>query len=653
MQSVDIVFLVDTSGSMSDEIDAVKNSCQTFADKIIKEGLNVKLGLVGFDLGGHRGKSEIQNYAVHNLSRYTIGIWGLQSPIDFKNNIKTLTLGLFGGGGCYIANQDTVDIFPFVVKVFNQESNNPKILVIISDEIGDNSGLPQITDLLLKGRVKTYVLGVSISNGAHQAIAKNTGGEFWDITLNKGSQDFSKLLFNVADKIARDLIPLKKTTNNKFKKITYNPLKTKKNMAQLKIGENIQLQSGGSLTVLQELGEGAQGHVYRVKHNSGKEYALKWYKKPDSWMFSNIGNLITKGAPSDDFIWPQMLTNKRDGYFGYVMDLRPTSYKDIIKGKMVVDFNQFSNPDLTRISVAIKICEALKKLHANGLCFHDINDGGFFINPANGKVLICDCDNVTPEGDRSPISGKMRYMAPEIVMGNLLPSKRTDYFSLSVILFLLLYCNHPFEGAKALSYPAFTPAVEKEVYGQNAVFVCDPLNDCNRPVKNIHTNVLKYWDFYPKTLNEAFVKAFSKESILNPMSRMRDTEWINTLCRTRDLLVKCGCGNETFARKDGCHFCKKPLSIPFGLQINGQKIPISSGKSIYSSNTIIGGNIFEEAGQVLVNKKTGQLGIKNNSSTEWAIFDSGRIETIKNGGIVILNKDMKITFSNDITATVI
>ena len=55
--SVDIVFLVDTSGSMSDEIEAVKSSCQSFADNIIKEGISVKLGLVGFDLGGHRGYS--------------------------------------------------------------------------------------------------------------------------------------------------------------------------------------------------------------------------------------------------------------------------------------------------------------------------------------------------------------------------------------------------------------------------------------------------------------------------------------------------------------------------------------------------------------------------------------------------------------------
>lgn len=424
-------------------------------------------------------------------------------------------------------------------------------------------------------------------------------------------------------------------------------------MSQLIKNEKVQLQSGGSLTVKEEIGEGGQGYVYKVEHDSGKEYALKWYKSPDDWMFSNIEKLIAKGAPSEDFIWPKMLTKKRNGYFGYVMDLRSGEYKDIIKGKMVVDFNQFNDSVLRRISVAIKICEALNKIHANGLCFHDINDGGFFINPANGKVLICDCDNVTPEGEASRIDGKMRYMAPEIVMGINQPSKRTDYFSLSVILFLLLYGNHPFEGSKALSYPAFVASVEKEIYGQNAIFVCDPLNNNNRPVKNIHTNILKYWGFYAKSLNNAFIRAFSRDAIMDQQCRMRDTEWITTLCSARDLLVRCSnCGEETFARKDGCYFCKHSLKIPFALQVDGQKIPLASGKIIYASNTIIGGSVFEETGRVMVNKNTGQVGVKNNSDNEWAVFDSGKIETIKKGGIVILSKDMKITFSNDITASI-
>ena len=426
-----------------------------------------------------------------------------------------------------------------------------------------------------------------------------------------------------------------------------------KNMAQLKKGEKIKLQSGGNVTVLESLGEGGQGYVYKVKHDSGKDYALKWYKSPTDWMYKNISKLIAKGAPSNDFLWPQMLTRKYGDYFGYVMELRSPDYKDIMKSRKIIDFNQFSNPVLTRITVAMKICDALKRLHADGYVFYDLNDGGFFINPANGKVLICDCDNVSPLGE-SNMGGMMRFKAPEIVEGKSQANKQTDYFSLSVILFLLLYANHPFEGAKALNYPCYTPKIEKEVYGQNAVFICDPTDNSNRPVENIHVNVLKWWKFYPKTLNQAFERAFSKETIRNPTKRIRAAEWISDIfVRTRDLLIKCSCGAETFAIKEGCFFCNKPLSIPLGLEINGQKTPISKGKFIYASTITIGGDPFEEAGQCLVNKNTGQVGIKNLSSNQWATNDLGKIETIEKEEILILNKGAQITFSNDITATVI
>ncbi|NVK66742.1 MAG: serine/threonine protein kinase [Flavobacteriales bacterium] len=423
-------------------------------------------------------------------------------------------------------------------------------------------------------------------------------------------------------------------------------------MAKLKNGENIKLQSGVNMTVLKQLGEGGQGCVYEVKDASGHKYALKWYKSPDKWMYNNIKQLIEIGSPSHDYIWPQMLTQKKEGYFGYLMKLRPPEYEDIMKGKQIVDFNKFDNPILTKITVAIKICIALKKLHASGLVFYDLNDGGFFINPKNGEVLICDCDNVSPLGS-SNMGGMMRFKAPEIVEGNSPANKRTDYFSLSIVLFLLLYGNHPLEGANAVSYPCFTPKVEKEVYGRNAVFICDPENSTNRPVKNIHTNVLNWWNLYPKNVNNAFIDAFSKESIQNPENRIRETEWVNILSRARDLLVRCSCGEETFARKEGCYFCKSSLNIQFGLEIKGKKIPIKAGKFLYASNISSAGNFLKQIGKVVVNKKSGQIGLKNISNADWSIESIGKIDIIKNSDVCILEKGKKISLSNETTAIVI
>ncbi len=202
--TVDIVFLVDTSGSMSDEIESVKGSCISFADTIIKEGANVRLGLVGFDIGGFRG-GRSDAFTVHKLSTYTIGIWPLTSPRDFRRNVQSLSLGMFGGGGCYLANRDTVDIFPHVVRTFSGPPENSRVLIIISDEIGGVEGVTDIVSQLKDSAITTHVMDVPGHSGAHESIARQTGGKFWDITRTKGVHNFGDLLDTVAKTIAREV----------------------------------------------------------------------------------------------------------------------------------------------------------------------------------------------------------------------------------------------------------------------------------------------------------------------------------------------------------------------------------------------------------------------------------------------------------------
>ena len=201
---LDVIFLIDTSGSMATELETVKKSCINFADRIILENKSVLLGLIGFDIGGHRNQNAKTNYQVHQLSTYTIGIWQLSSPSEFKQNISTLSLGLFGGGGCYIADKNSVDIFQHVASAFTKD-NHSKILVLVSDEMGGVDGLPDIVNTLNKHDIETYVMGVSGQHGAHESIAKLTGGQFWDIHKSRGSQDFAELLNEAADEIVTSI----------------------------------------------------------------------------------------------------------------------------------------------------------------------------------------------------------------------------------------------------------------------------------------------------------------------------------------------------------------------------------------------------------------------------------------------------------------
>ena len=110
-------------------------------------------------------------------------------------------------------------------------------------------------------------------------------------------------------------------------------------------------------------------------------------------------------------------------------------------------------------------------------------------------------------------------MAPEVVTGKAMPSKQTDRFSLSVVLFMLFYGNHPFEGARVLACPCMTEKYEKQFYGSEAIFIYDEKKSDNRPVRGVHNNVLKRWPAFPCIAERTFKREFSEECLKNPQKR--------------------------------------------------------------------------------------------------------------------------------------
>lgn len=61
----------------------------------------------------------------------------------------------------------------------------------------------------------------------------------------------------------------------------------------LKQGDQIKIATGGEATILEELGTGGQGTVYKVVFNH-KEYALKWYHQPGKAEFYDNLKIISR-----------------------------------------------------------------------------------------------------------------------------------------------------------------------------------------------------------------------------------------------------------------------------------------------------------------------------------------------------------------------
>ena len=104
-------------------------------------------------------------------------------------------------------------------------------------------------------------------------------------------------------------------------------------MLWLDIGSELTTLEMKKVIVEDILGEGGQGIVYKVNYD-GVSKALKWYftsklNNPDEFK-ENLERNIKKGKPSESFLWPQDIVTDSEGGFGYIMDLRPNSYNELL-----------------------------------------------------------------------------------------------------------------------------------------------------------------------------------------------------------------------------------------------------------------------------------------------------------------------------------
>ncbi len=428
-------------------------------------------------------------------------------------------------------------------------------------------------------------------------------------------------------------------------------------MSRLKKGDVVQTILGENIKVLEELGEGGQGVVYKVDYK-GKKYALKWYKKAESDSFyKNLKRNVEKGSPAPTFLWPIAVTQKdSSGSFGYVMELRPKEYREF--SLFILNRVKFSGFQAI-INAALLIAASFKILHNKGLSYQDLNDGNFFINPLNGDVLICDNDNVAPDGENLGIQGKPRYMAPEVVCLKHKPDTYSDRFSLAVILFLLLFRNHPLAGLRDNDGDE-PDKNEMNLYCLNPIFIFDPKDSSNRPKPKIHVNAPRFWPVFPRYIRDIFVRAFDKSLMRsderNREDRVMEKEWLKVLVKLRQDLIKCPyCKEETFFEISGseskCMCCGKKIKKPVALEIGKNQIPIQPGTKIYKYEiddmadfTIE--NIKNEIGIVIENKKhPGVWGLKNLSTLTWYRHSPGGKEEIRrNGEVVPVIRENKIKF---------
>ncbi len=436
----------------------------------------------------------------------------------------------------------------------------------------------------------------------------------------------------------------------------------------LNSGEKVQmLPTELSYEVGAFLGGGGQGEVYRARlvdgQDTGMAVALKWffphYLRQDPDLRARLERAVDTGPPSDRFLWPQELVHTADRPgFGYVMPLREDRFvgiTDLVTRRAEPTFR-------TLVTAAFELAHNYRQLHAKGFCYRDISFGNVFFDPENGEVRICDNDNVSVNNRGSgPIGGTARFMAPEIVRGEAVPSTQTDLFSLAVLLFYMLVNHHPLEGAREAQIRCFDLPAMTRLYGSNPLFIFDANDDSNRPLLGSHDNALALWPLYPHFIQELFLQTFC-EGLHDADKRTRESEWSSDLVRLRDSIFYCQhCGVENFHDPGGpsnsngsskvCWACASPHRLPPRIRIDRNEVVMLNHDTLLYPHHLDEQRRYDfdrPAAEVTQHPQNPQIwGLRNRSNHKWTSQTTeGQVNDIEPGKTVTLSPRLRIQFGN-------
>ena len=361
---------------------------------------------------------------------------------------------------------------------------------------------------------------------------------------------------------------------------------TARGASSLTPGQTLVTVNGRRGTVGALLGAGGQGKVYRVTVE-GLALALKWYHahyiEIDTGLRLRLETSVRRGAPTENFLWPiDMVTVPGSPSFGYLMPIRPERYTSI--RDLIAPPPQRLNLTLAeRALVCLQLAECFLELHAAGFCYQDINFGNIFLDPATATILICDNDNVNVDGAEASIYGTRKFMAPEVVRRDALPSSRTDLFSMAVLFFYTIFGWHPLDGAREHAVGLMDADAELRLYGSEPRFLFDPDDTSNGPVARFHDPLVARWKSLSPALRALFVRAFGA-GLNDPGARVMETEWRPALATLVDAAFACsGCGFEQVARCRGddaaCLSCESEIDWPLTLALGGRTILLADGRS--------------------------------------------------------------------------
>ena len=206
----------------------------------------------------------------------------------------------------------------------------------------------------------------------------------------------------------------------------------------------------GPYRIVAEIGRGGMGTVMlaedaRLRRQVAIKFQHAGAKQHEVDSFRHEARVLA--SLSNPHVVPVLDAGEQDGRWWFVMPFLEGRTLDQLLGDLEGDWLPLD----VALGLAWQLCDALSVVHDRGLVHRDIKPGNVIV-VGGTHVVLMDFGLAQPSAEREHrgISGTPHYLAPEDIDGKPLAgldARRSDIYSLGVVLYELLAGTPPFDAA--------------------------------------------------------------------------------------------------------------------------------------------------------------------------------------------------------------